>query len=187
MDHGGNVIAELEADHREVEQIFQQIEAQPMGDRRRRELADELTRELVRHSVAEEMHLYPAVREYVEEGAMLADKELADHAKVEQLLKDLEDLNADDPRFNDLVAKLRLEVASHVRDEESRLFPKLAASCTPQKLDELGEFVRRSKETAPTRPHPSMPTKPPVAKLLAPGVGMVDRIRDALSGRRREE
>lgn len=186
MDHGGNVIAELEADHRQVEELFQQIEAQPVGDRRRRELADELTRELVRHSVAEEMHLYPAVREYVEDGAMLADKELADHAEVEQMLKDLEDLSADDPRFNDLVAKLRLEVASHVRDEESLLFPKLAASCTPQKLDELGEFVRRSKETAPTRPHPAMPTKPLLGKLLAPGVGMVDRIRDALSGRRGE-
>jgi hemerythrin superfamily protein len=187
MGHGGNVIAELEADHREVEELFQQIEAQPVGGLRRRELADELTRELVRHSVAEEMHLYPAVREHVQDGDEVADKELADHAKVEQMLKDLEGLDTGDPQFNHLIAKLKFEVASHVRDEESRLFPKLAASCTPQKLDELGEFVRRAKETAPTRPHPSMPTKPPANKLLAPGVGMVDRVRDALSGRHSED
>ncbi|MFF1650848.1 hemerythrin domain-containing protein [Streptomyces sp. NPDC058240] len=80
MGHGGNVIEELMADHHEVKELFAQIEAQPVGHPQRRELADRLTAELVRHSVAEEMHLYPAVREHVRDGAVLADKELADHA-----------------------------------------------------------------------------------------------------------
>ncbi|MBB1246923.1 hemerythrin domain-containing protein, partial [Streptomyces durbertensis] len=34
-----------------------------------------------------------------------------------------------------------------------------------------------------TRPHPGMPDKPPANRLLAPGAGLVDRARDALSGR----
>ncbi|PNG20684.1 hemerythrin, partial [Streptomyces cahuitamycinicus] len=33
------------------------------------------------------------------------------------------------------------------------------------------------------RPHPSAPDTPPANKLLAPGTGMVDRLRDMLSGR----
>ncbi|CAM5386844.1 hemerythrin domain-containing protein [Streptomyces hirsutus] len=183
MGHGGNVIAELTTDHREVDELFAQIEAQPVGDPRRRELADELTIELVRHSVAEEMHLYPAVRKHVEGGDEIADKELTDHAEVEQHLKDLEGLDAQDPQFNHLVAKLKLEVSEHVRDEEDRLFPLLASACTPEALDDLGGKIRTAKKTAPTRPHPSAPDTPPGNKLLGPGTGLVDRARDLLTGR----
>ncbi|MFD3651886.1 hemerythrin domain-containing protein [Streptomyces sp. NPDC058620] len=182
MGHGGNVIAELTADHREVEEMFAQIEAQPVGHPERRLLADRLTSELVRHSVAEEMHLYPSVRSHVAGGDELADKELADHGRIERMLKDLEERDAEDPEFNDIVAKLKFEVASHVREEEAELFPKLTAACSPEELEALGRLVRRAKETAPTRPRPSMPDTPPANKL-APGAGLVDRVRDLLSGR----
>jgi hypothetical protein len=47
----------------------------------------------------------------------------------------------------------------------------------------LGDQVRRAKKTAPTPPHPSAPDTPPTNKLLAPGAGMVDCLRDALTGR----
>lgn len=183
MGYGGNVIAELTADHREVEELFERIEGQPVGHPDRRQLVDQLTSELVRHAVAEEMHLYPSVRRHVPDGDELADKELADHGGIERILKALEERDAGDPEFNDLVAKLKFEVAAHVREEESELFPKLTAACSPEELDTLGELVRRAKETAPTWPHPSMPDTPPADKLLAPGAGLVDRVRDLLSGR----
>ncbi|WP_406499515.1 hemerythrin domain-containing protein [Streptomyces sp. NBC_00846] len=183
MVHSGNVIAELTADHREVEELFARIEAQPVDHPQRRVLANRLTAELVRHSVAEEMHLFPALRRNVRDGKGLAAEELDEHAQVEQLLKDLEGMHANDPQFDDTVAQLKAEVTSHIDEEERDLFPKLAASCSPEKLDELGELVRRSKGTAPTRPHPLLPDTPPANKLLAPGAGLVDRVRDLLSGR----
>ncbi|RST04975.1 hemerythrin domain-containing protein, partial [Streptomyces sp. WAC05374] len=34
-------------------------------------------------------------------------------------------------------------------------------------------------------PHPAAPARPPANKLLAPGAGMVDRLRDMLTGRGR--
>ncbi|MGW8883789.1 hemerythrin domain-containing protein [Streptomyces sp. NPDC055749] len=144
MGHGGNVIAELTADHREVEEIFARIDAQPVGHPERRHLTDRLTSELVRHAVAEETHLYPSVRRYVPDGDALADQEIADHGRIERMLKDLEGRNAEDPDFNDLVAKLKFEVASHVREEEAELFPKLTASCPSEELDMLGQLVRRT-------------------------------------------
>ncbi|MFB6703317.1 hemerythrin domain-containing protein [Streptomyces sp. NPDC056333] len=183
MGHGGNVIAELTTDHREVDELFEKIEVLPVGDKRRRKLVDELTIELVRHSVAEEMHLYPAVRKHVDGGDWIADKEIADHAEAEQHLKGLEGLAPDDPRFDHLVAKLRLEVSEHIRDEEERLFPLLVAACTPEALNELGDKVRTAKRTAPTRPHPAAPDTPPGNRLVGPGVGLVDRARDLLTGR----
>ncbi|MEK0098566.1 hemerythrin domain-containing protein, partial [Streptomyces sp. A475] len=171
MGHGGNVIAELTVDHREVAELFIKIEALPLGDPLRRDLADELTVELVRHSVAEEQYLYPAVREHVEGGDALADKELEDHAGAERLLKDLEGRDARDDQFDPLVAKLKSEVTAHIRDEETRLFPLLAAACTPRELEELGGTVRKAKKTAPTRPHPAAPSTPPGNKIVGAGIG----------------
>ncbi|KAF5993701.1 hemerythrin domain-containing protein [Streptomyces mirabilis] len=183
MGHGGNIIAELTADHREVEELFEQIQALPAADERRREIADAFTIELVRHSVAEEMYLYPAVREHVPGGAALADRELADHAKVEKLLKDLEKASVGEAAFDMLVDRVIAEVSAHVSDEEENLFPALGDVCSPERLDDLGDRVRRAKKTAPTRPHPSAPDTPPANKLLAPGAGLVDRARDFVTGR----
>ncbi|GHB58739.1 hemerythrin [Streptomyces viridiviolaceus] len=183
MGHGGNVIDELTTDHREVEELFGKIDALPSGHKDRKVYADQVTIELVRHSVAEEEYLYPAVREHVANGGALADKELEDHAQAEQIMKDLEGCEADDPEFDRLVGKLMSEIREHVADEESNLFPRLREACSAEALDELGDKVRRAKSMAPTRPHPTAPDKPPMNKLLAPGAGMVDRVRDALSGR----
>jgi hemerythrin superfamily protein len=183
MGHGGNVIDELVTDHREVEEFFGRIEALPSGAKDRRLYADQATMELVRHSVAEEMYLYPAVREHVPGGDALADKELQDHAQAEQLMKDLEGCPPDDPEFDRLVGMLMSEIRAHVADEEQNLFPRLRAACPPEALDELGDKVRRAKKTAPTRPHPAAPDKPPANKMLNPGAGLVDRLRDALTGR----
>ncbi|MFD8778585.1 hemerythrin domain-containing protein [Streptomyces sp. NPDC059916] len=183
MGHGGDVIAELTTDHREVDDLFKQFSDTPPGSEDRKRLVDALTIELVRHSVAEEEYVYPAVREHLKEGDALADKELADHARVEQLLDDLQQRAPDDLDFDRLVVKLHTEVTAHVEDEENNLFPQLRNGVHSYVLEELGNKVRQAKKTAPTRLHPSAPSTPPANKLLAPGLGMVDRVRDYLSGR----
>ncbi|MFI6645389.1 hemerythrin domain-containing protein [Streptomyces sp. NPDC050504] len=183
MGHGGDVIAELTADHREVEDLFAEIEKAPPGSGERKRLTDRLTIELVRHSVAEEEYLYPAVREHLPGGGPLADRELADHSRVEKLLKQLEQRAADAEDFDQLVARLKTEVTAHVRDEEENLFVKLRQDWSDDRLMELGDKIRSAKKTAPTHPHPSAPRTPPLNKLLAPGTGLVDRVRDYVTGR----
>lgn len=183
MGHGGDVVAELTADHDEVKELFARIEALPVGAKERRLHADQAVMELVRHSVAEEMYLYPAVREQLPDGDAIADREIAEHASAEQVMKDLEGLEADDPEFDRLLTQLMTEIRAHIREEERSLFPRLRASASTADLWDLGEKVRMAKKIAPTRPHPSAPDTPPLNKVLAPGTGMVDRIRDALTGR----
>ncbi|MFD8722866.1 hemerythrin domain-containing protein [Streptomyces sp. NPDC059629] len=185
MGHGGNILQELTTDHREVEEFFGRIEALTGGGQELRDLVDEVTIELVRHSVAEEQYLYPAVREHIEGGDRLADKEIADHGRVEELLKQLEKTDTGDPRMAPLLQQLMNEVSEHLQDEETNLFPKLRQVCSPEALDELGDKVRRAKAMAPTRPHPSAPDTPPANKILAPGAGLVDRARDFVTGRGR--
>jgi hemerythrin superfamily protein len=186
MGHGGTAIDELMIDHREVEEFFGRIDALPPGDERRKTLADQVTIELVRHSVAEEAYLYPAVREHVAGGDDIADREIADHARAEQLMKDLEGLRADERAFDLTMDKFMQEIRAHIADEEEHLFPRLRDACSHDELLRLGDKVRTAKKTAPTRPHPSSPHEPPANKLLAPGLGLVDRARDLLTGRGKE-
>ncbi|MER6386233.1 hemerythrin domain-containing protein [Streptomyces sp. NPDC001250] len=81
------LLDEVIADHREVEEMFGRLQAIPTGGRQLRDLSDELTTELgVLHPVAEEQYLHAAVREHTEGGARLADKEIADHGRVEKIL-----------------------------------------------------------------------------------------------------
>ncbi|WP_435221892.1 hemerythrin domain-containing protein [Streptomyces sp. Tue6028] len=183
MGHGGNVLDELMTDHREVEEFFGRIEACPKGEKDRKIYADQATMELVRHSVAEEAYLYPAVREHLAYGDELADKETEDHSKAEQIMKDLESHDADDPEFDRLIGALMSEIRAHIAEEEEILFPMLRSACTPETLNDLGDKVRRAKKVAPTRPHPSAPDTPPADKIVAPGLGLVDRLRDTLTGR----
>ncbi|MEE6264041.1 MULTISPECIES: hemerythrin domain-containing protein [Streptomyces] len=183
MEHGEDVIAELMSDHRTIEALFSQFEGTPPGSDARKRLADEITIEWVRHAVAEEEHLYPAVRDHLDGGEALADREVAVHERVEQLLKELEGCEPQDLDFNRLMVKVRTEVTAHVREEERTLFPRLREGVHPFILESLGRKVRESKKTAPTRPHPSAPSTPPANRLLAPGLGLVDRTRDFLSGR----
>ncbi|MEU6040022.1 hemerythrin domain-containing protein [Actinomadura sp. NPDC047616] len=179
-----DMISILTHDHQEVEELFGQLEAaRPDDGETRRRLTDQVIIELVRHSVAEEMYLYPATRRHLPDGDEIADKELADHDKVERIMKDLEKTDAVGREFSDLLASLMTEVRLHVHDEEENLFPQLARHCDHAELAELGEKIQKAKDKAPTRPHPSTPDSPTLLKLLAPGAGLVDRARDRLSGR----
>jgi hypothetical protein len=135
--------------------------------------------------VAEEPHLYPAVRERLERGDAIADQEILDHQRIERTLKQLERLEVPNTEFNRLVDDLVSDVRAHVAAEERVLFPALADACSPQELDELGAQVRRVKDRAPTRPHPAVPHTPPANRLLVPALGLVDRVRDRASRRGR--
>lgn len=182
MSDQRDVVEVLTHDHREVEDLFGQLEAAANREQLN-DLVEKVTIELVRHSVAEEQWLYPAVREMLAEGDKLADQEMAEHAEVEQTLKDLEGMNAGERDYSDKVKTLIADVRQHVLEEEGELFPKLVAVSTAAQLEELGRKIETAKKMAPTRPHPSSPSRPPANKVLAPGVGLVDRLRDALSGR----
>lgn len=173
----------LVEDHREVQALFAELEAGGGTPERRRDLADACIAELVRHSVAEEQYLYPLARTVLADGDVLTEHEIAEHAEAELTMKDLESLPATDPAFDQLVTRLIEQIRHHLQEEEGDLFPRLREVCKPDLLREEGEKVQRAKKFAPTRPHPGAPDHPPWNKVFGPGLGLVDRVRDAVSGR----
>jgi hemerythrin superfamily protein len=174
-----DVIAVLRDDHQHVEELFKKVQDHAHFRNRRRELADQVIIELIRHMVAEEQYVYPIVRAAAD-GQAVVDHALAADAAAEALMKQLEPLEPTDEFFDRTLIKLMALTRSHAADEEAQLFPRLAASCPPSELRELGEKVQARKSIRPTRPYPSAPMTPPGTLLVGPVLGLSDRLRDAL-------
>jgi hemerythrin superfamily protein len=177
-----DVIDVLTADHREVQELANQISA-TAGTDERRDLTDQLIAELVRHSVAEEMYVYPAIRDHLPDGDQAVQHDIEEHKELEQLMKQLEGADAGTTEFEDTLRKLQRVLVDHVRDEETEQFPQLRAHIPAAELVRLKEKVELAKKVAPTRPHPSAPNAELFHKLVGPGVGLVDRLRDRLTNR----
>ncbi|MGH3792689.1 MAG: hemerythrin domain-containing protein, partial [Pseudonocardiaceae bacterium] len=123
--------------------------------------------------------------EHLLNGDKIADHEVQEHDEAEQTMKRLESLKPTDSEFWPTLLGLMAEIRHHVEEEEGDLFPQLRLACSPQQLQELGKKVQQAEKIAPTRPHPSLPSEGAPLGAMAPGVGLVDRLRDALSGRGR--
>ncbi len=181
-----DVIEVLTHDHAEVEQMFTQLQTLrgmtgEGAERQRKDLVDQVTIELVRHSVAEEAEVYPRVAEKISDAE--AEHAKQEHAEAEEVMKRLAKLQPGDPTFDDDLAALMLGVREHVAEEEGQMFPHMRAAFTQEELVELGAKVEAVKKIAPTWPHPSAPDEPPGDKLLGPVAGLLDRMRDAVSKR----
>jgi hemerythrin-like domain-containing protein len=184
-----DVIEVLEQDHREVEEMFGELErlsgAETDEDKaRRKDLADRVTIELVRHSVAEEVLVYPQVEKKV--SAEEAEHARKEHSEAEETLHRLEKLDADDPGFDDELATLMREIRHHIEDEEGETFPQMRQNIDADELLKLGGRVEAFKKVAPTRPHPHVPNEPLARTAAGPAASVFDRMRDLATGRGRE-
>jgi hemerythrin superfamily protein len=183
--HGTNadVVDVLTADHREMIDLIGQIELTP-DPGQRRDIADTLIAEVMRHAVAEEMFVYPAVKDHVPNGAEEVEHDKKEHDEIVKVMKQVEGVDPSDPKFMDLIGQLQAQLSHHANDEETEQFPKLRSHIPHGELVEMGEKVQHAKKLAPTRPHPSAPHSELFHKAVGPGIGMVDRLLDKLTGRR---
>ena len=177
-----DVVDMLTTDHHEVLDLLQQIKITANSEGRR-DLADTVISELVRHSVAEEMYVYPAMKKYLPDGDEAVDHDVEEHKELEQTMKKLESVDAQSPEFTQLLGELEDILRDHVSDEENEQFPQLRAQVPREELIEIGGEVENAKKLAPTRPHPLAPNNEVFHKLVGPGVGLVDRLRGKLTGR----
>jgi hemerythrin superfamily protein len=178
----GDVVDILISDHRDVTALIGEIWS-VRDTMIRRDLTDTAISELVRHAVAEEMYVYPAMRKHLPDGEKAVEHDIEEHKELERAMKQLEAVDVSSPEFDAALRQLETLLADHVRDEESEQFPELRRRIPREELAELAGKVQNAKKLAPTRPHPAAPNSELFHKLVGPGVGLVDRLRDKLTGR----
>ena len=132
----------LRADHRKVQDLFDQFE-KARGDDRKAELAQEICSELKVHAQIEEEIFYPAAREALKEQDLI-DEAAVEHASAKELIAQIEQSHAGDELFDAKVTVLGEYIKHHVKEEHNELFPKLKK--TKLDLKALGEQLAERKE-----------------------------------------
>ena len=183
-DHANDhdVLDVLATDHREAEELLGQIRTTSEPEQRR-DLTDAFISEMVRHAVAEETYLYPTMKAHLPEADEAVDHDVKEHQELEELFKELERADVATPEFDLLLGRVEETLADHISDEEDDQFPLIRRGVPAEVLVDLKDKVQSLKKVAPTRPHPSTPRNQLFHMLVGPGVGLVDRARDKLTGR----
>lgn len=179
-----DAITLLKSDHQKVEKLFKQFEkAGPNAHKTKRDLVDQIIRELSIHAEIEEQIFYPAVRAAeVPEGTDMVLESLEEHLAAKRLLADLEKLDPEHERFDAKVTVLIEMIRHHVEEEEEDLFPAVREVLKRKILGEMGDSMEQAKKVVATHPHPHSPDEPPGNIVAGLAASIIDRARDAGKG-----
>jgi len=137
-----DVIKLLEQDHREVEDLF--TKAESTSGAARQQVVTKIASELTLHALVEEQHVYPAMRAAGLES--LIDEAEQEHAKVKELVAQLESMDGATDEVIPILTELKSDVEHHVQEEESEAFPKFRNAVDQATLQQLADDVRTTKE-----------------------------------------
>lgn len=141
-----DAIAMLKADHRKVEDIFEQFEKARSRDRKQA-LAEQACLELKVHTVIEEEIFYPACEGQIEED--LLKEAYVEHDSAKLLINEIEAGGPEDDFYDAKVKVLSEMIEHHVKEEEQRsegMFSQARAAGLD--MDKLADDMRARKRTA---------------------------------------
>lgn len=176
-----DVVALLLADHEAAGALLRRFEQVAPADRA--SYFCEVVTELVRHEVAEEHVVYPIIHQGGPKGEREAKNRIAEQAQAEELLVELEHMDASSEEFAAKFVTLREAVLDHARAEEAGTFPLLAEMEDAESRLALSGRYEHAKAAAPSHPHPHAPHTPPGNAIFGPVAALFDRARDAVAHR----
>jgi len=138
-----DAIALLKADHRQVEEWFEEFE-KSRSSQKKADLATRICEALRVHTTIEEEIFYPAFIEATGDKDLHHEAEV-EHAGAKNLIAQIEESGPEDDYFDAKVTVLKEMIKHHVKEEEQKdgMFAKAKAS--DMDLDVLGEQMAQRK------------------------------------------
>jgi hemerythrin-like domain-containing protein len=135
----------LMADHRKVEDLFEQYDQEKEGDEdTRRGIAQRICTELTIHAQVEEELFYPWLRENLDDDEMeMVEEAQVEHSTAKDLIAQIEGATDIDEQYNAKVKVLGEYIKHHVEEEENEIFPEVRDE--QEELDELGQEMAARK------------------------------------------
>jgi len=159
----------IKDDHRELEDAYNKILNATSHDEKKR-WRNQFTWELARHSIGEELILYPAFEKHLPDGKQMADKDRKEHLSVKKHLYKFQDLDPAHEEFEPTIKALWKDLSEHIKEEEEHDLIAIEEKLAAEDSESMVSSFKRTKMFIPTRSHPAAPDKPPfetVAGLLA--------------------
>ena len=138
-----DAIEMLKSQHKDVDELFAQIEAATTTDKKAR-LFEQLADKLAVHATIEEKHFYPAVKAKRTEDILL--ESLEEHLGIKRVLADLLATDASDDTFDAKIKVLKEQVEHHVEEEHTDLFPKVKKLLDAETLTAIAQEMTATQE-----------------------------------------
>jgi hemerythrin superfamily protein len=175
-----DVVSFLKKQHEQIKDLFETV-ASEHGEARTRAF-DTLRKMMAVHETAEEEIVHPAAQRELPNGAPIVSARLREEKKAKTVLAELESLYRDSIEFETKLASLKRDVIAHAESEEKEEFERLGERLDASRLARMRKAVELAEAVAPTHPHAGLESAA-ANFIVGPFASMVDRARDALSGR----
>jgi hypothetical protein len=139
-----DIYALIEGDHRVVEELFEKL-GETESPRQRERLFEQLKAELLRHKEVEERTFYAALS-VLPEIADLVEEAIEEHVDAEELLQELDGLDAEEDEWLATLQELREEIEHHVTEEEGEIFAKAKKLLSEEQASKLAKEFSAEKE-----------------------------------------
>jgi hypothetical protein len=162
-----DAIALLKADHRKVEDLFEQFE-NSKSSATKEKLARQICTELKIHTAIEEEIFYPAFRGKIEDDTL--DEAYVEHDGAKVLINDIEGGSPSDNFYDAKVTVLSEEIKHHVKEEEAR-GEGMFAQCRQTDVDLVAlrdQMLARKQELLAQAKAGGLPVAKPTAVRLVP-------------------
>ncbi|PGH26558.1 hypothetical protein AJ80_01687 [Polytolypa hystricis UAMH7299] len=167
----------IKTDHREIEGWYQKI-VNPANEDEQVRAQNQFVWELARHSIGEELVLYPALEKHLEDGKAMADKDRQEHQVVKEMLKKFQNMKPSDSGYLTTITSLMDNLSRHIKEEETEDLVQLENVLEQADNESLVKSFDRTKAFVPTRSHPSAPAKPPFETAVGLMAAPIDHLRD---------
>ncbi len=130
----------LRNDHETVKALFERVKGSDSRNQNgRKELFNEIRREILIHSQMEMEIFYPALAGTASARATdLVSEAEREHRSVEKLIQELNLMNPSDKAFETKLNQLMDEVTRHIEMEEEEIFDEARKTLPEFRLEELG-------------------------------------------------
>ncbi len=133
----------LKADHRNVAELFEELESASGGAAKLR-VFEQIKTELELHTHIEEKIFYPALEEPKQTHDLTLEA-YEEHDVVKKLLRELSRARSANDEWEAQAKVLQENVEHHVEEEENELFKKASAALSKEEIAELGEQLQAEK------------------------------------------
>ena len=143
-DSAMGVVAAVQRDHREIEQMIKSVESSTGGARR--QAFDRLATKLKAHEHAEEEIVHPLAKD--EGNAETVEELVGEETTASKALRQLEGMDVDSDEFETAFAKLKKDVLAHAQQEERDEHPQILQDTSATELNRLAERFEQAEDDA---------------------------------------
>ena len=137
-----DAIALLKADHKIVDDLFKQFET-AKSINVKKQLVDQICKELTIHAKVEEEIFYPAVQKALKDHELVPEA-IIEHSSLKVLIAAVKGVEPNGDMYDAKIKVMSEYVKHHVKEEEREMFPE--AKDTNLDMIELGRIMDKRKE-----------------------------------------